>query len=796
MTEPNEALTRLIEKMDDLLRRHENFSNEIRGLSAEINLLMNRQVADLQEEPQDGAEVRPEISKEIEVIEEIPEVTFSSQSQERKRFEQHDFSNLQSTTPHPRKSDLEKFIGENLINKIGIAITVIGVAIGAKYSIDHDLISPLTRIILGYLAGFGLLAIGFKLKRNYVNYSAVLVSGAMAIVYFITFFAYSLYNLVPQAVAFTMMVVFTAFTVSIAVYYNRQIIGHIGMVGAYAVPFLLSDNTGNVSVLFSYMAMINIGILIIAFKKYWKPIYYVSFLISWLIYLNWFPDKYHPATDFELALIVLSVFFGTFYVIFLAYKLLQKEKFDIDDVILLLINSFLFYGIGYSILKTNVTGAHLSGLFTVCNALIHFGVAIVIYRQKLADRALFYLVGGLAILFITIAVPVQLNGQWVTLLWAGEAALLFWIGRTRRIQFYEKLAYALILLAFISIIHDWMTVYHLYTPGKPETRIIPLFNVNFLTALLVIASLGFINVLNSHPKYPPTIVPQKEIWRLLSLMLPAVLLIVIYYSFRIEIATYWNQLFADSMKVVKQQNPALSGSYQNNDLLKFQTIWIINYSFLFVSLLSSVNIIKLKRYDLGLVTIGLSIFVVLVFLIQGLMVLGELKESYISQTLAEYYPRGGFHIGIRYVSYLFAGFTLLSIYHYTRQQFFRQVVADLKIVFDSLFHLTLLWIASSELITWMNILKFAQSYQLGLSILWGVYALLLISLGIWKKKKYLRIGAIILFGITLYKLFFIDISDLDTIAKTIVFVSLGILLLIISFLYNKYKHLISEEPEK
>ncbi|MEP5635471.1 MAG: DUF2339 domain-containing protein, partial [Maribacter dokdonensis] len=86
-----------------------------------------------------------------------------------------------------------------------------------------------------------------------------------------------------------------------------------------------------------------------------------------------------------------------------------------------------------------------------------------------------------------------------------------------------------------------------------------------------------------------------------------------------------------------------------------------------------------------------------------------------------------------------------------------------------------------------------QSYKLGLSILWGVYALLLIALGIWKKKKYLRVGAIVLFSITLIKLFFYDNSSLNTIAKTIVFVSLGVLLLIISFLYNKYKHIISDE---
>ena len=88
-----------------------------------------------------------------------------------------------------------------------------------------------------------------------------------------------------------------------------------------------------------------------------------------------------------------------------------------------------------------------------------------------------------------------------------------------------------------------------------------------------------------------------------------------------------------------------------------------------------------------------------------------------------------------------------------------------------------------------------QSYKLGLSILWGLYALLLIALGIWKNKKYLRIGAIILFSFALIKLFFYDISSLNTISKTIVFVSLGILLLIISFLYNKYKHIIADETK-
>src|SRR5690606_31875011 len=177
-------------------------------------------------------------------------------------------------------------------------------------------------------------------------------------------------------------------------------------------------------------------------------------------------------------------------------------------------------------------------------------------------------------------------------------------------------------------------------------------------------------------------------------------------------------------------------------------------------------------------------------LVQGLYVLSELRESYLEQTLSQFYERDAVHIGIRYVSFAFVALALFACYKYIREDFIKR---DFTIGFDFLLYISVLWIASSELITWMDIAESTQSYKLGLSILWGIYALLLIALGIWKKKKHLRIGAMSLFGVTLLKLFFYDISHLDTIAKTVVFVSLGILLLIISFLYNKYRHIISDE---
>ena len=119
-----------------------------------------------------------------------------------------------------------------------------------------------------------------------------------------------------------------------------------------------------------------------------------------------------------------------------------------------------------------------------------------------------------------------------------------------------------------------------------------------------------------------------------------------------------------------------------------------------------------------------------------------------------------------------------------------------KTAFDYLLYIAILWVLSSELLHILELSGLRTGYKLGLSILWGAYSLFLISIGLWKNKKYLRIGAIALFAITLAKLVFYDLSSLGTISRTIVFISLGTLLLIISFLYNKYKHLINDDVKK
>lgn len=786
MNDNQDAINNLLAKLEALSKKQASFSNQIGELQQEIFNLKNAG-----NKPTEAT--KPEVTA-------APKIVPAAQQQSAAPVTSSQVTPTKSSPqPLPKKksvtkSSLEKFIGENLINKIGIVILIIGVAIGVKYSIDNDLISPLTRVILGYVAGISLLGIGLKLKKNYLNYSAVLVSGAMTIMYFTTFTAYSFYELIPQLLTFALMFIFTAFTVIAALNYNKQIIAHLGLVGAYAVPFLLSDGSGSALVLFSYIAIINIGILIIAFKKYWKAVYYVSFALTWLVYAVWFFADYDPEIHFNIALGFASLFFLIFYVTFLGYKLKRKEEFAASDVILVLLNSFIYYGFGYAILSDNETGAQLLGVFTLGNAVIHFVVSGIIFRRKMEQKSLLYLIAALVLTFITIAIPVQLDGNWVTLLWVAEAALLFWIGRNRALPVFEHIAYVLMILAVLSLFHDWYDAYlsdiFFAYDDLPELKAV--LNITFASSIVFILAFAFINYVNTKTKDEAVLAKNNFIRLLFSFLMPAILIFVIYMAVRLEIEYYFKHLYQQSAIEITQDGRDYPTTYQNQDIRNYKSIWVLNFTLLFLSILAFLNLKKLKNSILGYITLGLSILAILVFLTQGLYVISELRESFIDQETVTYFKHGTFNIAIRYISLAFLGVAM-----YVTHLFIKKNISNkgLKITFNLLLQVVLIWVVSSELLHWMDMADSSQQYKLGLSILWGVYSLLMIVFGIWKNKQYLRIAAIVLFGITLIKLFFYDLTSLNTLSKTIVFVALGILLLVISFLYNKFKTKIEEGNE-
>jgi len=767
----------LLEKLNELLKRQSLFNQQIHELEKRIVELNTEDP--IQSSVKESAPFKASATKP-----KTPEIHHVS--------EKRSYESKATVKSVPGKNvfnaEIEKFIGENLVSKIGIAVLIIGVGIGTKYAIDNNLISPLVRIILGYLVGFGLAFFAIRLKRKYLNFSAVLFSGAMAIHYFITYAAFSYYHLFPEILAIVIMVIITILTVALALYYNQQVIAHFGLVGAYIIPYILNEPFQNVSILFTYMAIINFGILFISTKKKWKPLNYIAFIATWLIFITWFAmDSYNDQLGICLTFLVL--FFAIFYLVFLSYKLILKEKFRIDDILFILINSGILYILGYIAINSAENGKEFLGLFTLINAIIHGFTAFLIYRSDLKSKNLFYWTMGMVIAFITIAIPVQFNDYLTAILWSVEAAAIFWYGKTKKISVYEIISYAIIFFIFIIDSTNWISVSYNFYSNEIETLFSPVLNLEFLSSVIVMAAFTFIYFVSKKAKTENE--NSSSPIYIFDLLFPLLFVIIVYFSFFTEINLYWNNIqIKTSFELNSNEIWIKQFDKLNNDVFLFKGIWLLNYTLLFASLLSFINFRWIKNLNFNAFILVLHYILIIVFLASGLKFLTDLRESYLHPELNPDFDVSINHLVIRYVSLLFFALLIYSFYRFIIPGFTAKIFRN---IFDVTLSIVVIWIFSSELICWLNIYGSTELYKHGLSILWGVFSLLLIGYGIWKKKKHLRITAIVLFGITLIKLFFYDLTNLETIPKTIVFVSIGILLLIVSFLYNKYKLIISDE---
>lgn len=766
----------LLQKLNELLKKQSDFQQEINALQRQIIRLQVEEPEAVAKETREFIPYESSVTQKQEIPKEQPRYTEHYVKKESKKAP--NFWKQSGIT-----SEFEQFVGTNLINKIGMIVVIIGVGIGAKYAVDNNLISPLMRILLGYLVGVILAFFAVRLKEKYFNFSAVLFSGAMAIFYFISYAAYTYYNLFPYVAAFLLMVLFTVSTVALALYYDRQVIAHFGLAGAYIVPFILYSPVSSALVLFTYMAIINLGILFISTKKQWKPLNYIAFLATWGIFISWFASKDYD-NQLGTALVFASLFFAIFYLVFLSYKLILKEKLAIDDIIFLILNSAVFYTIGMVALDMNDLSQTYGGLFTFINALVHGGTAFLVYRSE--KKELFHWTIGLVILLITIAIGIQFDSHLITILWAAEAAFLFWLGRSKKIPLFDYISASLMVVTFFALTINWFSVSYNFYPQTIKEVFTPLLNLTFLTSLAVTGSYAFVYYTNT--KWSPEEGKMKSWLEVFNILFGGLFLLTIFITFYNQIDLYWNnrQIYAT---YELNENGTWTKAYENTnkDIFTFKTIWMMNYSVLFFSALAFVNHKRIRNMVLNGFILVMGFLLMVVLLSGGLSSLGSLRESYLSTDLAGNYNVTIYYLLIRYVFYLFLALLFYALYRFSLVQINQKSIVN---TFEVVLSITLIVICSSELIHWLNLSDSANVYNYGLSILWGILSFLLIVYGIWKKKKHLRLTSIILFGVTIIKLFVYDLSNLATVPKTIVFVSVGALLLLVSFLYNKYRKVI------
>ena len=659
--------------------------------------------------------------------------------------------------------DWEQYVGGNLISKVGIVILLIGLGLFVKYAIDKGWFPAPVRVALGYLAGLTLVVLAYRFRDKYRSYSAVLFSGGMATLYFTSYLGWTFFNppVLALLVAFWLMVVFTVVTVSVAGYYNQQIIGLLGLVGAYAVPFLVHTGSGNYPVLFLYMSIINLGVLLLAAWKVWKPMTYTATLLTWFILAVAFLQDYSKLNDSVATWAFSIISFQIFYAALLADQIWNPTRLGVVNLIMIILNALFFY-LFCTMLTEETFGDGAFGLATLIMAVVHF-VAGYLLWVKIDNKNPAFALFMLALFFLTIAIPIQFEIKTSVLLWIVLGLGLLYLSGQPKFSLFETPSRMVAGLAALS----WLgTVTNRHWDTGYEN--IAFVNIDFLINLLATGGLMFYAWLN---RRLPRETFNANLRNLISIV-PAVML---YITFFTEISFWFQQ---------KLEHPGgIPGTAYSIEI--FRNASLLLYSLVFVTALALVNQRWWKNERTEAFTAMAGLGLVVLFFIFEMNELNELRGLYLGGEAGSNW----FFIGIRYVCYAFmAGAFWVAFQALNRLEEIPETAHKYLALLPHLFLLTVL---SFELINvWLLNLGVAESalpYRLGLSILWGLYSLLLIGLGIFKKSQVLRIAGIVLFSVTLVKIFFFDLVSLSILSRTILFLALGVLLLLTSYLYQRYK---------
>lgn len=363
------------------------------------------------------------------------------------------------TPPYNRKAvpsakiyynTLENFVGLKLIHFVGILVLIIGLYIGVKYGIDKNLISPLLRIVLVYVAGALLYLLSLQLRKKYELFSMILFSGAMASAYFTIYAAFEYYGLLSRLASLVIMVLLTCFTVYHSLKYNRQQIALLGLTGAYAVPFFLGDDTGSIWTLFGYICLINAGILYISFKKYWTLLIHISFIITWVIFFSWLFMRTENS-PFTAELFFAVLFFALFSISAIAFKFFLKEPVTATDVIVVVVSTVFLYASLLIILQKHSLGPSVATVTFIFG--IVYMIAGLITTKYLKLQAYFaeslFAISLVAFIFF---VAKQYTGLTITLIWLIMAAAFFATGMWQQIKFLRITSMALLALTLIKLV--------------------------------------------------------------------------------------------------------------------------------------------------------------------------------------------------------------------------------------------------------------------------------------------------------------------------------------------------------
>jgi uncharacterized membrane protein len=263
------------------------------------------------------------------------------------------------------------------------------------------------------------------------------------------------------------------------------LLASFALVGGFSSPVLLSTGQNHEVALFCYVALLDLAILTIAIFKPWRRLLWGSFAGTIILYLGWY-SEYYSRDQRALTVAFASLFAAIFAVIPLAATGAQSTRFAGHSTTLTLLPVFnaaaffLALYVMYGEDKTTLTW------YALALAAVYLGLGSAVKKRLTSEDANFVnlLHVAIAIAFITIAIPLKLDAQWITIGWLVESGMLLWLSVKARADFLRYFAaFALTLGIARLLFYDQIRVDML------------VFNMRFATYAVAIAILGGIAVL-------------------------------------------------------------------------------------------------------------------------------------------------------------------------------------------------------------------------------------------------------------------------------------------------------------
>ena len=752
-------------KTNTLAKKVEELESEIDNLRRSIRSLASAQSpAPTIGEPQAESAASPPIAPSAT----IPSATPSIPPPVVSRPEPRPFIFRQSEPqPSRTREEWEALIGGKLLNRIGAFALILGVGFFLKYAFDNNLISEPIRVLIGFAVGAGLLLGGGRFHQKGLTIFAQGLTGAgIAILYLAVYASFNYYHLVSQPVAFVLMSTVTALTFFQALKYDSLAVALLGWAGGFLTPIMLSTGQANETGLFTYITLLDLGLLAIVRKKdAWFIVEPLTLAATYLMYFIWY-DEYYTAGALFLTVFFLTIFWGLFFTLDVLRLLKNSTTFQKLRQGVAGLNASLYYSAMYGIIDSS-HHEWMSAVTLLIGAVYFLTFLLVKQRQPAAELALARYVLT-AITLLVIATAIQFSGFTTVTLWALEAVVIIWCGTKWNLRPVRLAALGVLALALFKLLVTEDAFGYIAVENFKL-----LFNQRALAFLAIAAASELCVILLKRVADPNT--------NLVKTILLGTWAVLIFILLTVESNDFFRQAM---LNAIGEREVSLKYSR----FMTWSIIWAL--------------------YSLPLVWLGLRHRAPALYG-SGLTILGGAVITIAIQGIS-FAPIAQFTFAINWRTAAFIVVIAGAIIHTRWLNAYRQnypwindalgilQVAVVLLLLDLITGETrdlfkrAIFFAKQQAGATHEITRLQNLQQLALSGVWLFYSGLLMVVGLWRRVQGLRIIAIALFGITILKIFIYDLSFLERLYRIFSFIGLGVILLLVSYLYQRYKAVIFE----